>query len=129
MTVSAHPVFDSQVARALERGHLVEITTHGRQSGQARRVAVVFHNLGGRIYLSGRPGRRGWYANLLANPQFVFHLTDGVVADLPAMARPVTDPAERRQLLSVIAASWGYDLDLMVASAPLVEVTFEPGVR
>ncbi len=129
MTARAHPVFDVQVARALERGHLVEITTHGRQSGQARRVELGFHNIGGRIYISGQPGRRGWYANLLADPRFTFHLTDGVVADLPATARPITDIEERRNALGKIAANWGYDLDLMVASAPLVEVEFEPGVR
>jgi Domain of unknown function (DUF385). len=129
MMTRVRPVFDVRVARSLEHGRLVEITTRGRQTGQLRRIELAFHNIGGRIYLSGRPGKRGWYANLVADPRFTFHLTDGVVADLPATARPVTDLAERRRLLSVIAASWGYDLDLMVASAPLVEVTFEAGVR
>ncbi len=129
MTARAHPVFDLRVARALEHGHLVEITTHGRQTGQARRVQLGFHNVEGRIYISGRPGRRGWYANLLANPQFVFHLADAVVADLPATARPIIDPQERRDVLPKIAAGWGYDLELMVANSPLIEVSFEPGVR
>ena len=129
MTVETRRVFDPVVAMALERGGLVEITTRGRQSGQLRRVPIVFHNLGGRIYISGRPGRRDWYANLLADPHFTFHLVNGVVADLPATARPITGLDERRQVLAPIARGWGYGLDLMVTRSPLVEVEFAPGVR
>lgn len=124
MTLHAGTLLEPSVVASLEHGHLIEITTRGRQSGAMRRVPLVFHNIGGRIYLSGRPGRRGWYANLVADPRFIFHLTNGVVADLPATARPITDLAERRRLLSVIAAGWGYDLEVMIARAPLVEVRF-----
>ena len=90
MMLHAPALGDPRVAASLEHGHLVEITTRGRESGALRRVPLVFHNIGGRIYLSGRPGRRGWYANLVADPRFTFHLTTGVVADLPATARPAT---------------------------------------
>lgn len=123
------PVFDLGVAQALQRGGLVEITTRGRRSGQLRRVPIVFHNLGDRIFISGRPGKRGWYANLLEDPHFTFHLVRGVVADLPATARPITELDERRKVLAPIAESWGYGLDLMVTRSPLVEVEFAPGVR
>lgn len=128
MTVT-HKVFDANVARALEHGGLIDITTRGRRTGQLRRIELVFHNLDGRIYISGRPGRRGWYANLVADPHFTFHLGGSVVADLPATARPITDLEERRRVLTPIAAGWGHALGVMVSSAPLVEVTFEPGVR
>jgi deazaflavin-dependent oxidoreductase (nitroreductase family) len=129
MTVRPHPVFNVEVARALDRGQMIEITTRGRQSGQLRRVTLTFHNIGDRIYISGRPGRRGWYANLVADPRFTFHLLGDVVADLPATARPITDLEERQRVMTPIAAAWGYGLELMVAGSPLVEVTFEPGVR
>ncbi len=129
MTVDARPVFDARVAAALQRGHRIEITTRGRQTGQLRRIELVFHNIGGRVFLSGRPGRRDWYANLVANRHFTFHLVDGVVADLPATARPITDVEERRRVLAPIARLWGHQLEVMVASSPLVEVEFEPGVR
>lgn len=129
MTTQTRFVYDPRVAAALDRGGLIDITTRGRRSGIPRRLEIVFHDFEDRIYITGRPGKRGWYANLLADPHFVFHLKRDVVADLPATARPITDVEERRRVLSAVASNWGYDLDLMVVSAPLVEVAFEPGVR
>lgn len=121
--VNAAP--DKQIQQALARGHVIDITTFGRRSGQARRIETVFHNIDGRIVLSGMPGRRSWYANLLANPRIVFHLKKTVQADLPAVARPVTEPNERRALMARVAANWGRtDLETMLARSPLVEVTF-----
>jgi deazaflavin-dependent oxidoreductase (nitroreductase family) len=117
---------DEQIQRALSRGHTIDITTTGRRTGQARRIETVFHNIDGRIVLSGLPGRRSWYANLLADPRFVFHLKKAVQADLSAIARPVVEPHERRTLMTRVAANWGRtDLETMLERSPLVEVTFE----
>jgi deazaflavin-dependent oxidoreductase (nitroreductase family) len=117
---------DERVARALSRGHTIDITTTGRRSGLARRIETVFHNVDGRIVLSGLPGKRSWYANLLANPQFTFHLKGAVRVDLPATARAIVEPVERRVVMQRVAQNWGRsDLDVMLARSPLVEVTFE----
>ena len=117
---------EDRVRRALERGHRVDITTTGRTTGAPRRIELVFHNIDGRIYISGRPGfRRSWIANLNADRHMTFHLKGPVVtADLPAIGRVITDRAERERVLAPIAAGWGYEPALMVASSPLVEVTF-----
>ena len=116
---------DDAVRDALARGGRVEITTRGRRSGADRRVTLAFHNIDGRIYLSGRPGwPRSWLANLKAEPRFTFHPGRGVNADLPAVARVITDREERERVIAPIAASWGYARELMVASSPLVEVIF-----
>lgn len=113
------------VRDALSRGGRVAITTRGRRTGAARRVVLAFHNIDGRIYLSGRPGwPRSWLANLKAEPRFTFHLIDGVRADLPARARVISDREERERVIGPIAARWGYARELMVAGSPLVEVTF-----
>jgi deazaflavin-dependent oxidoreductase (nitroreductase family) len=118
-------VLDERVQRALSRGHRMDITTIGRKSGEPRRIELVFHNIDGRIVISGRPGfPRSWVANLKANPRFTFHLKGAVSADLPATARVIIDRAEREELLRPIATSWGMNHAVMVASAPLVEVTF-----
>ena len=71
---------------------------------------------------------RDWYANLLAGPDFLFHLKQGVKADLAARATPILGEAERRELLRLIAQAWGRErsLEQFVADSPLVEVTF-PG--
>ena len=91
---------DERITRALSRGHTIDITTTGRQSGQPRRITLVFHNIDGRIVISGMPGRRSWYANLLTDPRFTFHLTGPVKKDLPATARPIVEPVERPALMS-----------------------------
>jgi deazaflavin-dependent oxidoreductase (nitroreductase family) len=124
--LTATDVTDERVARALSRGHTIDITTTGRKTGQPRRIETVFHNIDGRIVLSGMPGRRSWYANLLANPAFTFHLKHAVKADLPATARAILEPVERREVMARVAQNWGRtDLDVMLAHSPLVEVTFK----
>ena len=117
---------DAEVANALKRGGVMDITTTGRRSGQPRRIELVFHNVDGRILISGRPGfPRSWVANLKANPHFTFHLKRGIQADLPATGRVITDREERERTIPPIAAGWRYDPAVMVASSPLVEVTFD----
>ncbi len=113
---------------ALERGHTIDITTKGRRTGRPRRLEIVFHNIGGRIYISGTPypGKRKWLLNLEADPHFTFHLKGRTRADLPATARVIEDEAERREILPHIARIWKRDdVDRMVRYSPLIEVTFE----
>jgi hypothetical protein len=118
---------DDAVRRALSRGHRIDITTTGRHTGRPRRIELVFHAIDGRILISGRPGwPRDWIANLHTDPRMTFHLKGPLAAaDLPARGRVITDRAEREAVLPPIAAGWGYDLGLMVESAPLIEVTFD----
>jgi deazaflavin-dependent oxidoreductase (nitroreductase family) len=113
---------------ALERGHVIDITTTGRGTGQPRRLEIVFHNVGGRIYISGIPftRRRSWLANLEADPHLTFHLMGKVRADVPATARIIDEEKERREILPHIARAWGRrDLEQMVRYSPLIEVTFD----
>ncbi len=113
---------------ALERGQTIDITTTGRESGLPRRLEIVFHNVGGRIYISGIPSprRRSWLANLEADPHLTFHLKGKVRADLPATARVIDEEKERREILPHIARAWGRrDLEQMVRYSPLIEVTFD----
>jgi deazaflavin-dependent oxidoreductase (nitroreductase family) len=115
------------ISSALARGHTIDITTTGRRSGRPRRVEIVFHNVDGRIYISGipRPEKRDWLLNLEANPGFTFHLKGRVSADLPAVARVIDDDRERRDVLPHIARAWRRnDLEAMVRYSPLIEVTF-----
>ena len=119
---------DDNIRRALDRGHRIDITTIGRRTGTPRRIELVFHNIDGRIVISGIPfpGRtRGWIYNLEADPRITIHLKGPVAhADLEGTARVITDPAERRALLNGVARNWGRtDLDEMVADSPLIEVT------
>lgn len=125
--VNKQTSLDPQIAQALSRGGVIDITTVGRQTGRPRRIEIVFHNIDGRIYISGMPGfPRGWLANLDANPRFTFHLKGPAGADLPATARIITDEEERRTTLGPIARTWKRkDLETMVLQSPLIEVTLE----
>src|SRR5437867_2867572 len=106
------------ISRALSRGHTIDITTTGRRTRLPRRIEVVFHNFGGRLYISGmpRPGRtRAWIYNLSADPGLTFHLKGPISADLPATARIITDEAERRAIFARIVTVWtSMDIETMV---------------
>jgi deazaflavin-dependent oxidoreductase (nitroreductase family) len=120
-------VTNEAIEAALNRGHTIDITTTGRRSGRQRRIEIVFHNIGGRVYISGIPARtkRDWLLNLEANPDFTFHLKGRLKTDLPATARVISDEAERREVLPYVARNWGRsDLEQMVRYSPLIEVTF-----
>jgi deazaflavin-dependent oxidoreductase (nitroreductase family) len=126
---------DESIRRALAKSGVIDITTTGRRSGEARRIEIVYHVIDGRIYISGMPRadrKRAWLTNLEAEPRFTFHLKKGVTADLPATARVITDEAERRAILEGVTRLWNRtDLDVMVAHSPLVEVAIEglnPGI-
>lgn len=119
---------DDTIRRALARGHVIDITTTGRRSGEPRRIEIVFFNLDGRIYITGMPRAdrtRAWLRNLEDDRRLTFHLKSAVQADLPATARIITDPAERRPILEAVSRTWKQDADAMVAHSPLIEVTIE----
>jgi hypothetical protein len=115
---------DERIRNALEQDRTIDITTTGRRSGQPHRIEIWFHNVGGRIYISGLPGRRGWYANLLARPDFLFHLKQSAKLDLPARAHPVTEPGERRLVLAELLAGIGRPdaIEQWMERSPIVEV-------
>jgi deazaflavin-dependent oxidoreductase (nitroreductase family) len=133
---------DVQRALAIDRDtpleqRTIDITTTGRRSGQPRRIEIVFYRFEESIYLSGIPAPRprNWLTNLAAEPDFVFHLKNGMVADLPAVATVITDPDERRRILARFVEEFnernGPDgewpravLDEWVTSSPLVRVDF-----
>jgi deazaflavin-dependent oxidoreductase (nitroreductase family) len=115
---------DEQVKQALERGGIIDITTRGRKTGEPRRKEIRFHNIDGRLYITGTPGRRDWYANLLAHPEFTLHLKQSVRADLPARATPVLDKALRRTIIAAIHQRLARyrDVEAWVEGSPLVAV-------
>ena len=115
---------DEAVQHSLERDRTIDITTTGRKTQQPRRTEIWFHNVDGHLYITGTPGRRDWYANLLAHPEFTFHLKQSMRADLPARATPILDQVRRRAILAAIhqKLSGQRDLEAWVERSPLVEV-------
>jgi deazaflavin-dependent oxidoreductase (nitroreductase family) len=120
---------DERLRQALANDRTIDITTTGRSSGLPRRIETWFHRVDDQIYLTGLPGRRDWYANLLANPDFTFHLKQSAAADLPAHATPITDREERRAIFARILSNLDgtQDLEAWLSGSPLMLVDFNGG--
>ena len=71
--------------RAIELDRTVDTIT-GRKTGQFHRTEKRFHNIDGRLYITGTLGCRDWYANPVATPRCTFHLKHGARGYLNARA-------------------------------------------
>src|SRR3954452_24511324 len=116
---------EEKIAEALAQDRVVDITTRGRRTGAAHRLEIWMHQIDGSLFITGTPGPRSWYANMLADPAFTLHLKQTAKADVAATARPVVSEEERREVLEKILHNIGRsaDIERWVADAPLVEVT------
>jgi hypothetical protein len=118
---------DERIRQAIATDRTIDITTIGRRSGEPRRIEIWRYRVDGRTFLSGTPGSRDWYANLVVNPDFTYHLKGTVTADLPARARPITQVGERREVIEQIIGGLGRaegEVEHWVAESPLIEVEF-----
>ena len=117
-----------RIKQAIAHDKVIDITTTGRTSGELRRIEMWYHHIDGHTYITGLPGKRDWYANMVAHPAFTFHLKESEQADLAATARPITEPAEREIVLAKILKKLGRadsELADWVERSPLVAVTFD----
>ncbi len=122
---------EPRVRDALGIDMVVDITTTGRRSGEARRIEIWCHLMDGKLYLAASPGPRSWYANLVSNPSVTLHIKSGAAADIPTRARPITGEAERRDVFtrlgeqSAFRQRQGLDVETWVAGSRLVELAPE----
>jgi len=115
---------ENEIRRALKTDLVIDITTIGRKTGKLRRLEIWFHNLDGELFLTGSPGKkRDWLANLIANPNFTFHLKQSIRADIPAKATPIFDEPSRREIMArlIEKLGGGRDLEAWVKDSPLVK--------
>ena len=118
---------DDAIQNIPEAGLEICITTTGRKSGRPHGKQVRLYSLDGRFYITGSPGRRDWYANLLADTRFTVHLRGETQTMLDATANPIREASGRLKVLSLIHRRRGGrlgELDAMLERSPLVEVRF-----
>jgi hypothetical protein len=126
---------NEDIKKALERDRTIDIITIGVKTGLPRRIEIWFTNVNGRIIICGTPNAEGgkgartprdWLANLRANPDFTFCLKESLQMELPAKAMEITDPEDRRYLMSAPETQWYRDqvesIDILVKESPIVEV-------
>ena len=128
---------DEAIQQALKTDRTIDIITTGAKSGLPRRTEIWFWNLNGRIIICGTPDakgtggppvRRDWLANLYANPKFLFCLKESIQAELTARAVIITDPADRRIIMTAPKTNWyreqATSVEDLVANSPIIEVFF-----
>ncbi|CAN5606211.1 hypothetical protein BH24ACT5_BH24ACT5_07350 [soil metagenome] len=107
----------------------IDITTTGRRSVQPRRMEIWMLDVEGRFFITGTPGPRDWFANLIAEPCLTVHLKRHASVDLAARALPVIDDATRRDVFTHLRSRWYREQTQttdLIATAPMVEVIFDP---
>ena len=125
-----------EILRSLRTERTVDIVTTGRQSGEPRTTEIWITPLGAQMFICGTPNAsrkgvvhapRDWLANLKAQAQLVLRLKTSVAAELTAEATEVTNPDERRRILTDPSTQYYRDavsLDAALAHSPIVELTF-----
>ena len=117
------------VRAALTQSQVIDLTTKGRKTGRLRRIEIFLHYDDGQLFISGMPQvdrTRDWIHNIGADPHVVVHLKQSVVVDVPAMARIVDDPDERRPLIEAAARRWRRtDIEEMVRHSPLIVLSVD----
>lgn len=111
---------------ALASTSTIDITTEGRRSGRPARIEIWWFHVEDRFIITGTPGPRDWYANVVANPALTVHAYG---ADIDATATVVNDIGFRRRFFTHPQTSWyrsQSDLDHLIAESPMIEVQFTP---
>ncbi len=125
------------IQKALKTDRTIDIVTTGAKTGLPRRTEIWFWNIDGRIIICGTPSaggesgphvRRDWLANLSVNPEFLFCLKESIKVELPARAEIITDPVDRRTIMSAPETGWYRQqvgsVEELVAASPIIEVFF-----
>ena len=114
---------------ALQHSQIIDLTTTGRRTGQPRRIEIFLHCDDDQLFITGMPRAdrtRDWIYNVEADPHVVIHLKQAVVVDVPATARVVTDPDERRPYIEAAARRWRRtDVPEMLKHSPLIVLTVD----
>jgi len=100
----------------------VDLTTTGRRSGRPSRIEIWWFHVAGRFYITGTPGPRDWYANIVTDPRVVIHVAG---RDLEGLAYPVLDPATRADVFDHAKARWystQAERQRLHDEAPMVEI-------
>lgn len=100
----------------------IDFTTIGRTSLEPRTVEIWWFHIDERFIVTGTPGARDWYANILHNPEVTVSTSFG---DFAAKAVPIHDPDVRRGVFIDPSANWystQAELDELVELSPMVEL-------
>lgn len=116
---------DPATLTRLARTRTIDLTTIGRRTGNPARIEIWWFAYEERFIITGTPGRRDWYANVLANPRVVIHLSG---EDYPATAEVVSDRGLRYRFFTDRTARWyasQAELTALVDTAPMIALELD----
>ena len=114
-----------RLAAALAYSETVDITTIGRRSGAPRRIEIWMFAFEETFVVTGTPGRRDWYANILSDPRVTIHVKYPESFDVHTEASVVEDLGFRRRFFAAREPAWyrsQVELDRLVAKAPMISL-------
>jgi hypothetical protein len=100
----------------------IELTTIGRRSQEPHTLEIWWFHIDGRFIITGTPGRRDWYANILSDPGIVITTSIG---SFTATAVPIVDSGFRRTVFTERSSNWystQAELDELIRTSPMVEI-------
>ena len=118
------PLDEATVAR-LARTGTIDLVTTGRRTGRLQRVEIWWFHFENNFVITGTPGPRDWYANILANSRVVIETRHG---DFPAVAVPVSDRDFRHRFFTSAVTRWyatQAELHDLVEMAPMIVLDLE----
>ena len=116
---------DSDTIEQLASIRIIDFTTTGRKSGQAARIEIWWFRVDNRFIITGTPGRRDWYANVMADPSIIIHTPLG---DFAGRGLVVTDVELRRRIMTDPNLSWYQtqsELETLVTGSPMIEIILD----
>ena len=120
---------DQTTLEDLTRIRTVDLTTIGRRTGRPARIEIWWFHVDGRFIITGTPGPRDWYANVLDDPAIVIHANGD---DYPARAVPITDETIRAAVFDHPDTRW-YSSQAerrhLIDEAPMIEIDFRASNR
>jgi deazaflavin-dependent oxidoreductase (nitroreductase family) len=106
----------------LAKTRTIEMTTIGRRSGERRTIEIWWFHIKGRFIVTGTPGRRDWFANVLSNPSVIISTSIGTFA---ATAVVIRDAEFRHAVFADPSVNWyssQAELQRLIEAAPVVEI-------
>jgi hypothetical protein len=116
---------DSATLAQLRRTRTIDLTTRGRRSKRSARIEIWWFYVDGRFIITGTPGPRDWYANILDDPAVIIHANGG---DYPARAVPIDDERIRAAVFDHPDTRWytsQAERRRLIDEAPMIQIDFE----
>jgi deazaflavin-dependent oxidoreductase (nitroreductase family) len=103
----------------------IEMTTIGRRSGEHRTIEIWWFHVEGRFIVTGTPGRRDWYANVLSDPRVLISTSIGTFS---ATAVVIEEADFRQAVFADPSVNWyssQAELHRLIETAPMVEIRLD----